>query len=364
MPSLGADMEAGILRSWKTAPGQSVKRGDIVAEVETQKGILDIEVFDSGTVGELKVKVNERVPVGTLLMTILTETTTAEKTTTEPEEKIEAQTQAATALVHRIKASPLARRIAEELGIILEKVSGSGPDGAITRADVESAAHAQSQPPSMRDAIAAAMSRSNREIPHYFLWAKVEMKNFLEHLHQLNAERPVQKRLLPAALLIRFLGRSLKEFPDLNATWEERLIRQPSVNIGLVTSLPTGGLVIPAIHHADQISVDEVMEQLTDVVLRARSGHLRSSDLMDSTASMTNLSEGPSESILGIIYPPQVALIGFGAIREEVVAENGMIAARPVMTITLAADHRATDGTYGNRFLAHLTGQISNPVIP
>lgn len=376
MPSLGADMEAGTLREWLVKPGDTVKRGDIIAMVETQKGLIDIEVFDEGKIEQLVIKADEKVPVGTVMALIADGAGHAPAPSKVPE--IAAEPSPGTPdipvripeVVHGIKASPLAKRIAADKGIDLSTIKGSGEGGAITREDVEKAIvermapkeeKAASNTEGIRMAVAAAMSRSNRDIPHYYLETRVDMSKALEWLRQANKERPVQQRLLPAVLLIKATAIALKAVPDLNAYWENGLQRKTDINIGFVVSLRTGGLMIPAIPHADQKSVDELMSSLNDIIPRARALKLRSSELSESTMTISNLGEGNVETMYGVIYPPQVAIVGFGGITDQPWAENGMLAVRPVLTITLAADHRATDGATGSRFLTALKSNLQNP---
>lgn len=380
MPSLGADMESGFLREWRVKTGDTVKRGDIIAEVETQKGIIDIEVFDEGIIGELLIVVDEKVPVGTLMTYILSPDEAkagfAPPPVTEGKEKITPEIKPAEEKpetvpeAHHIRASPLARKMAEEKRIDLTKVKGSGPDGAITRADVEKAVAAQPAHPApaeksavgnIRMAVAAAMSKSNREIPHYYLHTKVDMSRALAWLTETNRQRTVKDRLLPVVLLIKAVAKALTDVPDLNAWWENGLQRKPDINIGFVVSLRGGGIIVPAIHDAGRKSLDEIMKALTDIIPRARALKLRSSELADSTITITSLGEGAVETVYGIIYPPQVALIGFGGITEEPWAEGGMLGIRPISTVTLSADHRATDGNTGSMFLTALKNYLKNP---
>lgn len=381
MPSLGADMEAGFLREWKVQPGDLVKRGDIIAEIETQKGIIDIEVFDEGIVGELFIAVDEKVPVGTLMTHILSAAETpadvlqAQKAETKKmapataikqhEEKISIQ-----ATGHHLRASPLAKKVAAEKGVDLSKVTGSGPDGAIIREDVEKAVTeliAPSPPTeksaadNIRMAVAAAMSKSNREVPHYYLQLRVDMSHALTWLAEANKQRAVKDRLLPVVLLIKATAKALIEVPDMNAWWDNGLQRKKDIHIGFVVSLRTGGVIVPAIHDAGKKSLDELMQTINDIIPRARTLRLRSSELADSTITVTNLGDGAAESIFGIIYPPQVALVGFGGITEQPWAENGMLAVRNVLFISLAADHRATDGNTGSRFLAAIKKYLMQP---
>lgn len=378
MPSLGADMESGFLREWRVKTGDPVRRGDIIAEVETQKGIIDIEVFDEGIVGELLIKVDDKVPVGTLMTYILSPEEAKAGIQPPPvaEEKVKIvpatrSTEEKTGIVpevHHIRASPLARKIAEEKGIDLSTVKGSGPDGAITRADIEMAAQSGIQAPagktaneSIRMAVAAAMSKSNREVPHYYLQTKVDMSRALAWLAEANKQRPVKDRLLPVVLLIKAVAKALADVPDLNAWWDNGLHRKQDIHIGFVVSLRNGGIIVPAIHHTGKKNLDELMKSLSDIIPRARALKLRSSELADSTITITSLGEGAVETVYGIIYPPQVALVGFGGITEEPWAENGMLGIRPVLTVSLSADHRATDGSTGSAFLTALKNYLKKP---
>ncbi|MBA4058216.1 MAG: branched-chain alpha-keto acid dehydrogenase subunit E2 [Marivirga sp.] len=371
-------MESGFLREWSIKTGDPIKRGDIIAEVETQKGIIDIEVFDEGIAGELLIKVDEKVPVGTVMMYILSPEEA--KAGVRPQPVSDGKAKVVTEIhslqektvnvpeVHHIRASPLARKIAEKKGIDLSKVKGTGPDGAITRTDVENEAQTAVQRPTeskvtdnIRMAVAAAMSKSNREVPHYYLQTKVDMSHSLEWLANANKERTVRDRLLPVVLLIKAVAKALADVPDLNAWWDNGLQRKQDIHIGFVVSLRDGGIIVPAIHDAGKKSLDELMRTLSDVIPRARALKLRSSELADSTITITSLGEGAVETVYGVIYPPQVALVGFGAITEEPWAENGMLGVKPVLTVSLAADHRATDGNTGSEFLTAMKSYLKKP---
>lgn len=363
MPSLGADMEAGKLTRWNVKPGDRVKRGDIVAEVETEKSDIDIEIFTSGIVHQLLVQPDQKVPVGTVLATILEEGETAPSP--------------ATALAPpRHRVSPLAKKLAAARGIDLTAVRGTGPGGAVTREDVERAAApkpdakpaaaAREEPAAavagMRRAIAAAMARSNREIPHYYLETQIDMHRTLEWLKNENLRRSVQERLLPAVLLIRAVTRALKDVPDLNGYWvNDRLEIKDSINVGFAIALRQGGLITPAILQAEQKDPGQLMAALSDLIARARGGHLRSSEIAEGTITITNLGDLGVETVYGVIYPPQVALIGFGRIQERPWAIDGMLSVRPILTATLAGDHRATDGRRGAQFLSALDRYLQEP---
>ena len=382
MPSLGADMEAGTLVEWRKKPGDTVKRGDIIAEVETQKGLIEIEVFDEGVIGELLIKEGAKIPVGTVMALINPSGTALEKKEITPEqtaiaiqpteEKTIEKVKEEKSEARTIKASPLAKRMAAENNIDLSQIQGTGEEGAITKEDVENAiaqkekiANSEEknipQVQAIRSAVAAAMSKSNREIPHYYLEKRIDMTKALAWLGETNHKLPIQKRLLPAALLIKSVAQSLVDFPNLNASWDNGLQLKKEINIGFVVSLRGGGIIIPTIHNANLKNTSEIMEALNDIIPRARAMKLRSSDLSDSTITITSLGEGGADVVFGVIYPPQVAIIGFGGSSQQAVVENGMLGIRHVFTVTLAGDHRATDGLTGSDFLVTLNKHLQNP---
>ena len=214
----------------------------------------------------------------------------------------------------------------------------------------------------MRRAIAAAMARSNREIPHYYLETRIDMHTALHWLEQVNLERSVKDRILPAAMLLKAVAVALTQVPELNGYWvnDDYQIKE-QIHIGMAISLRSGGLVIPAIHDVDEKSVGDVMEAVRDLITRTREGRLKSSELTDGTITVTNLGDLGVETVFGVIYPPQVALIGFGRITPQAHVADEMIGIRPVLSATLAADHRATDGHRGAQFLTALNGVLQEP---
>ena len=399
MPSLGADMETGKLVEWLVVPGQRVRRGDIVAMVETQKGLFEVEIFADGVMGELLVQPGQTVPVGTVLATIDNGVAgTGEKPPAPTDAEAaragaEPKTAPAPAATPgRIACSPSARQLALELGVDLATVTGTGPHGAIGRGDVEAAARAAgTKPPApaepvspaqaepsaekaagkpaptaamkaMRQAIAAAVSRSNREIPHYYLESEIDLSRPLKWLEEENRKRSLRERILPVALLVKAVALALREVPELNGFWQnDQLEVRPDIHIGFAVALRQGGLISPAVHHVDQLGVGEVMERLVDLIERTRTGHLRGSEMTDATVSVTSLGDRGVRTVYGVIYPPQVALIGFGRISERPWAEDGMLGVRRCVTATLAADHRATDGHQGALFLEALNRHLNLP---
>jgi pyruvate dehydrogenase E2 component (dihydrolipoamide acetyltransferase) len=214
----------------------------------------------------------------------------------------------------------------------------------------------------MRAAIAAAMTRANREIPHYFLGTEIDMQRSLDWLAATNRQRAVSERLLAAVLLLKAVALGAHDVPEMNGVYTEAGF-QPSqpVHVGVAIFLRGGGLVAPAIHHVDQLGLDELMTKLRDLISRARTGKLRSSEIADATITVTNLGEQGVPEVYGLIYPPQVALVGFGKIAERPWAVDGLLGVRPILTATLAADHRVSDGHRGSRFLAAIDRLLQHP---
>jgi pyruvate dehydrogenase E2 component (dihydrolipoamide acetyltransferase) len=409
MPSLGADMEAGTVLEWRVRPGDTVHRGDIVAVIDTEKSTIDVEVFEDGVITELLVEPGQEVPVGTVLAHIAEPATrpTAGAAAAKPAARVPAagrprrrpsSSKAAPARrpapagkrrrrpAAHARASPLARRRAAERGLALEHIAGSGPGGAVVAADLDRAGRPAPTPPtpappapappapappapradrqaSVRRTIAALMARSNREIPHYHVATTIDLGAALTWLRAANDQRPPAERLLPATLLLKATALATRQVPALNGFWDEDdgFLPSDAVHLGVAVSLRGGGLIAPAIHDADQLTLDELMAALRDLVGRVRSGRLRSSEMADPTITVTNLGDQGVDEVHGVIYPPQVALVGFGRIAERPWARDGMLGVRPTVRATLAADHRSSDGLVGARFLATLDRLLQSP---
>lgn len=447
-PSLGADMDEGMLVTWLVQPGDVVHKGDIVAEVETDKGLVEIETWQEGVVDELLVEPSrERLPVGTLLARfrpLVGQEPEAEAPA--PAEKVaEAEPEAAEAVppetpapppppptgvaqphvtppirhlahqlgvdldrlvpadgdtitrddVHRAaeriagaaRISPRARRLAEELGVDVNTVTSSRPDGLITFDDIHAAAGlSPAEPPAgpepeappirqpqpaeeapdrveaMRRAITRSMTHSKREIPHYYLGTHIDLAVALGWMEEENEQRSLDRRLLPAALLLRATALALREVPELNGHFVDGEFRpSEAVHLGVAVSLREGGLVAPAIHDADKLSLDETMDSLRDLVTRARTWRIRSSEMSDPTVTVTNLGDRGVETAFPVIIPPQVAIVGFGRVVDKPVAVDGMLAIHPVVHATLAGDHRVTDGHRGGVMLGVLDRLLQEP---
>lgn len=387
MPALGSDMDEGTLQEWLVKPGDEISRGQVVAVVETTKAAVEIECWHQGTVQDLLVPVGETVQVGTTLAVLLepgetagaavvrspiTEPAVAEPRT-PPASKPGSQPIRADAPQHRRWISPAARRLAASLNVDLDTLAGSGPQGAVTLGDVEHAAAAapREQPKAvaaadraaqMRKSIAAAMSRSKREIPHYYLADEIHLDRALSWITERNAQRPITERVLPAVLQLKAVAVATQRFGEFNGFWREQGFEAASgVHVGVAIALRGGGLVAPAIHDAAEKNLDELMASLSDLVTRARAGSLRSSEMSDPSITVTNLGDQGVDAVFGVIYPPQVALVGFGKAAQRVCAVDGGIRISTTVQASLAADHRASDGHRGALFLAAINELLQTP---
>jgi len=395
LPSLGADMDEGKLLEWKVKPGDRVKRGDMVAVVETPKAAVDVEIWQDGVVHELITQLGSTIPVGTVMARLLAPGETAPLPGAAPSVAAAAAPAAPVAPVvvpvaaraaptapvpaapppgvERHLASPAARKHARELSVDIDKVPGTGPHGAVTVEDVERAARGAPAPApaaaapadrgaEMRKAIAAAMSRSKREIPHYYLSEAVSLERAAAWLEAENARRPLPERLLMAVLYLKAVALACKAYPDMNGHYVGNAFRPGgAVHVGVAISLRQGGLIAPAIHDVETLALTELMKKLGDLVKRARAGSLRSSEMSDPTITVTNLGEGGVESVHAVIYPPQVAIVGFGRIAQRPWAVNGAMKVAPVVVASLAADHRVSDGHRGALFLADVARRLQEP---
>jgi pyruvate dehydrogenase E2 component (dihydrolipoamide acetyltransferase) len=386
LPSLGADMTTGTIVRWCVAPGETVRKGDPLGEIETDKGVFDLDSRESGVVAALLVAPGTKVTVGTPIVRLAdaADVVSAAPVVPAPEPALSPETAAGLAperapelAPSRSHASPLARRIAAEHELDLSGITGTGVHGAITQVDVmralaersEAARPAQQAPAAtaqpavaMRQAIAAAVTRAKREIPHYYLEHEVDLRTALTWLERQNATRPVTERVLPAALLLRATVQALARFPDFNGTFSDGAFTpSTAVHATIITALRGGGLVAPVIADAHQLSLTSLNAALLDVVQRARASALRTSELGGGTISITNLGDRGVRAVHGVIYPPQVAIVGIGAITERPWAVSGMLAVRPVVTITLAADHRVSDGIRGAQLLADIGHRLQTP---
>ncbi len=363
MPSFGADMTSGILSEWRIKPGDRISKGDIIAVIETAKGAIDMEVFQAGTVHSLQVTPGSRVPVGAPIATLVGDTESVPAAPTSPITPA-AQT--------RIKASPLARSRAKMQGIDLGRLSGSGPDGAIIAADLPDTtdttktasppAAPAADPAQMRRAIATAMASSKREIPHYYLASTIDLQPAQTWLTRYNQDKPPEAQLLMTALLHKAIAVALKRSPELNGFYRnDRYENAEQIHLGMAIAIHNGGLIVPALHHTDQTELPQLMQQMRDLTLRARRGGLRSSEMTDATITVSSMGDRGVESLYGVIYPPQVALVGLGTPQIRPWVVDGEVQPRLLVNMTLAADHRVSDGHQGGLFLRRVDKLLQKP---
>jgi pyruvate dehydrogenase E2 component (dihydrolipoamide acetyltransferase) len=385
-------MDAGTLVEWRVKPGDWVHRGDVVAVVDTQKGAIEVEIFQSGQIEQFLVDLDSKVPVGTPLARLRVEGEAIPAVgaaplppmapaipSVAPARPVRVPAPPSPAIVPpggaagRVLASPAARRLADKLGVDLSTAVGSGPAGAIVYADVERLPAKPAAPPerkrapsldldAMRAAIAAAMARSKREIPHYYLAHQVDVTGCEQWLAQKNASLAPESRLLMGALTIKAVALAARRFPAFNGFYRDNKFEPAqAVHVGVAIAIRGGGLAAPALHDTDQLPVNELMGRMRDLVQRTRAGRIRSSEIADPTITVSSLGERGVEALYGVIYPPQVAIIGFGKVVARPWVVDGAIGPRAVVTITLSGDHRVSDGHAGALFLAEIGKLLQEP---
>ena len=425
MPSLGADMDEGRITEWLVQPGDHVDRGQIVVVVETDKSDIEVEVFEPATVAELLVAEGEIVPVGTPIARMHPDRAGATSRPAPPpvparrQEPHERATAGAQDRAPGRVLSPVLRHLADELHVDAAHLPGSGPGGRVVRDDIERAARrpgprsaptgrritprarrlmaergvtpdrfpegtlvtgdevlaapppaptptpgpAPTRQDSMRRHIADLMTRSWREIPHYHLTQRLDLTVAMERLTATNGSRALADRVVPGALLLCAAARAAAKVPQCNGWWHGgRFEPSDTVDLGLVLSLRTGGIIVPTIQRANELSPAEMMQRMTELVQQARQGRLRSSHLGEASITVTSLGDRGADSVIGVIHPPQVALVGFGAVRDGVWPSAEGADVRPTVHASLAGDHRATDGLIGSRFLAQMQALLDGAI--
>jgi pyruvate dehydrogenase E2 component (dihydrolipoamide acetyltransferase) len=265
-----------------------------------------------------------------------------------------------------MRISPAARARAAALGIDVATLKATGPDGAVTLRDVDAAVRATAPPSQpgtgMRHAIATAMSRAKREIPHYYLQLEMDLGPTLQWLEAHNAAVPVPERLLLAALQVKAVALACAQKPGFSGWFgQDGFAPAPAVNVGVAIALRGGGLIAPAIADTSHKTLAAVMQELQDLVARVRRGRLRSTEISSATISVTSLGDEGVDTLWPIIQPPQVAIVGFGSPLERPWVVGREVAPRPVMHISLAADHRVSDGRQGAQFLARVRELLATP---
>lgn len=391
MPSLGADMEDGTLVEQLVNPGDAVTRGDIIAAVETQKGVIEIEVFEDGFLDKWLVPLGTKVPVGMPLAMIrasqepdepafpqpadpdpvppppeapqpedpVAPPAVPEEPPAAPEQPAEPPQELSQPVRQRV--SPAARRRAAQTGFDLASL---GTGRIISLADLPDARDKPDTDPlsAMRQAISAAMTRAKREIPHYYLSDTIDLTLAETFISTYNADKPPDARLALSVLYIRAVAMAARKYPDFNGHFEnDQFSPAGAVHLGMAINLRGGGLVAPALHDADKDDLETLMARLKDLVTRVRQGRFRARELSDPTITLTSLGDRGVAGITGVIFPPQVAIVGIGTPGLQPAVVDGTVQSRRLAQITLAADHRVSDGHQGANFLRTIIKHMQNP---
>lgn len=417
MPQMGYDMREGTVVKWHKGEGEEVARGEVIADIETDKATVEFEAYTGGVLRKIVAQEGVAVPVGELIAVIgdadeeLTEDTGSsapsqpgapepgpsvpaappqEPAATAPAAAPEAPTGAPAApsaapaapsaapapSPDGVRASPIARRLAREKGIDLSRITGSGPGGRIVEKDVLAytpAAAPTAPTPSaatgekvelsrMRQAIARVTSDSKREAPHFYVTAEVDMTKAMSLRRDINNAIPAESRVSVNDLIIKAAVIALGKYPKFNASFQgEYLQMNASMNIGIAIALESG-LMVPGINNCESKSLMEIAAASKDLGNRARSGHLRNEEYSGTTFSISNLGMFDVDSFVAIIFPPHAAVLAVGTVREQPVVRNGEITVAQIMKATVSTDHRVADGAEAAEFLVEVKKALENPV--
>lgn len=394
MPQMGYDMREGKIVRWVKKEGEEVRRGETLAEIETDKAVVEMPASGEGVLRKILVPEGETVPVGHLIAVIaapdeplpedLAALPSAEAPAPPPVEAPSPPTPTPPPPPgpERVRASPLARRLAQELGVDLTQVQGTGPGGRITERDVQAFAQRRGRAPAeappapapaeeaevvevsrMRLAIARLTTRSKQEIPHFYVTNTVDMTEAMALRSQVNQALSSQGvRVSVNDLLVKACVLALKKYPDFNASYEDgRLVRHRSINIGIAIALENG-LIVGVIPRCESRSLVDIAQASKALVERAQEGRMRAEDYTGATFSISNLGMYDIENFTAIIYPPNAAVLAVGSVRREPVVKGDQVAIAQVMRMTLSIDHRVADGAQAAQFMAHLKWLLEHPV--
>ncbi len=423
MPQMGADMVEGTILKWLKHEGDLVERGEIIAEIETDKANVEIEAFEAGTFRTTLAAEGDTIPVGQIIAIIAapeddisiytsgvaaaaptaatavgaqpvapaaesTRPTAPAPTTALPSRTDRSSdlslAAAAPSSTTRIRVSPLARNLAEQHNIDLRTVRGTGPDARIIRRDIEAviarapaspapAAQPQQLPTTddrrpttqskMRQAIARRMSQSKREAPHYYLLVDIDMTDAVEFRRQLNETLPATEHVSINDLIVRASTLALQRYPEFNATIAgDQITRYDAQHVCIAIAMDDG-LIAPAILDAGAKTLVQIAASARDLADRAKNGNLRPREITDGTFTITNLGAYGVETLIGIIQPPQTAILGVGTVTPQPAIRDNAIVIRQLMKVALSADHRATDGAQGAQFLTEIKRLLEHPLL-
>jgi pyruvate dehydrogenase E2 component (dihydrolipoamide acetyltransferase) len=322
MPSLGADMDKGRLVEWKIKVGDHIDKDQEIAIIETQKAAVEMDSFRAGKITELIAKPDEFYPVGAVLA------------------KMELDAAADVG----VPQAPLAQ------------LPKAAPEKQPTEVEANFV--------DIREAVAKAMSRSKKEIPHYYLKIRVGVDPLINFLDEMNKSRSSEDRVLMPALLVAAVAEALKVFPLMNGFYVDGKFSSSSdINIGMAIALKSGGVIAPALIKVQTKNIFDINSDLKGLIERAREAKLKLSEISEGTVTITNIGDLGSHEVMGVIFPPQVALIGFGQIHKEPVVDGSTVRPGFIVDVTLSADHRVSDGLSGSKFLQKLADILSDPKV-
>jgi pyruvate dehydrogenase E2 component (dihydrolipoamide acetyltransferase) len=379
MPQVGQDIETATIVEWHKKENDTVNKGDVIATVESDKASFDVEAYESGVLLKRLYEEGQEVKVLTPIAYLGRQGESVEEVpatvqVNHPQAALEAATQPDSSVSAdkcqgqlKAKASPSARRLAKEKGIDLKNVTGTGPGGRITSQDLLNACEDGKDTDAdevipfspMRARIAERLTRSKQTIPHFYLFTEVDMAEVLARRRQLNEDQDV--KITVTDMIIKAVALALREYPKMNAhVVDNKVVVKKNVNIGVAVSVPDG-LAVPVIPDADTKTLIQISQESRQNTEAMRAGKLLSTAVSSFTVS--NLGMYKVDMFLPIINPPECAILAIGQIAEKPAVVQGNLAARSLMNITLACDHRAVDGTIAARFLEKIKQQLENDVI-
>ena len=386
MPSMGADMTEGTIVKWLKKEGDEVKRGDKLAEIETDKTVVEMECYNDGILKKIIVNEGQAVPVGDLIAYIgdandeVPDNSTDVSSNSAPEDVIvdEAPEKQATSEpinTGKVKASPIAKKLANELGVDLSSISGSGPGGRITREDVEAASSGGSTSSNetekidsnsipltpMRKAIAGVVSKSKSEIPHFYISNSANMTEVIKKRSEFNEKNNVKVSVNDIILFA--VTQALKKYPKFNSSFnQDSLIENKNINIGVAIALPVG-LIVPAVLGCEDKGLMEISSAAKDLASRSKGNGspLTQEENNGATFTVSNLGMFDIDEFVAIIVPPQSAILSVGKANDEVIVEEGNMVISKIMKMTLSVDHRVNDGAEAAMFLGELKQILENP---
>ena len=418
MPALGMAQDEGILLRWLKKEGEMVQAGEPLMEVATDKVDVQVEAPATGMLTAVTAQEGDEIPVGQVIGLIAAEgeelpvrstpAQAAAKTdgpvaSPSPESRASSPVAARIAAEHgidlsevpavggriskedveahirsvgsgaRVLASPKARRLARERGIELASLAGSGPQGAVLAADVPLAAAETPAAPAIREVeqqpvsrmwqiMAQRLTESWNSAPHFYLVREVDAGQLMNWRSLVAGDAADGAKITYTDLLTKLAALSLARFPRLNASWQDgAIVTNPDINIGLAIAVEAG-LLVPVVHNADRLPVEDIAVRRADLVAGANNGRLQPDDFASGTFTISNLGMYGVDAFNAIVNPPQAAILAVGRIADRVVAVDGQPAVRPMMTLTLSCDHRAVDGVRAAQFLNALVGLIEEPL--